>query len=188
MRVAAICLVATGLALPRLTSEHASWLGQSGASTVFVIDNSLSMSARSGGITLLERSKQAVLTWIELLGSARRAALVPLHGEVSPLTTDHQALAEAVRQIESTHLATRLGAALERAVTMLESEEAPVRQIVVVSDFSRRSPPPEITLPERTTCIALHAAAAGGASLAIQEIRAEADVPPVATSEEPAEA
>lgn len=174
-RVAALCLLALGLALPRLRSEHAAWVGTRETSTVIVIDNSLSMRAHAGGVTLLARAAQAARAYLARLGESEKAAVIALcgaEGKTPSLVRDRAAVAAEVERIAPTYFAADLREALALAAKTLEGDTAPATQILVVSDFPEDGAPPAAPPPEGTRIIALKTPAPAGPNLAFRELRA----------------
>ncbi len=175
LRVAALCALALGLALPRLRGDQAGWVGTRETSTVFVIDNSLGMRARVGGLTLLARATQAARAWLAQLGESEKSAVIALcgsEGKTPSLVRDHASVAAEVERVAPTYLSANLGAALTLAAKTLQGDTAPAKQIVVLSDFPDSTTSTLGPLPPDTRVIALAMPLPAGPNLAFRELRA----------------
>lgn len=137
-RVAALALIALGLARPAVTSL-AALLGRGRATAVAVVlDNSASMALKDGGTPRFETARRVVDRVLALHPEGEPVALfltggppAPELGRLRPSTdTVRQALAQAKPSYERADLAARIGAA--RA--LLDRSDAPNREIYVVTD------------------------------------------------------
>jgi len=153
LRVGGICFAAFGLSLPRIRSEGA-FFGERRGSTVFVIDRGFGMHAASGGATLSDKAKEAVSFWIRSLGAAERAGLFSFESGCS-FTTDHTGLLERLRAFEPSFGSYDVAAACNQAWRRLAGETAPLKRLVVVSDFRKKSLPREAGIPEDCQVTAL---------------------------------
>ncbi len=79
LAIRAAALAALALALARPVLRESGALGRGRSSVVIVIDNSLSMDARVGGASALERSRLAALELVQGMDAADRGAVLALH-------------------------------------------------------------------------------------------------------------
>ncbi|MBN1441886.1 MAG: BatA domain-containing protein, partial [Planctomycetes bacterium] len=135
LRTAAIALLALALARPVL---HDAAAGSAGVSRVVVVDNSMSMSIRSGPATALERAKLAAIRIVRDLAPADRGAVLPLHHPSSgafALTESKGRLESILSEITATHRSTPLVERIEDALRLVAGETSPVKQVLVFTDL-----------------------------------------------------
>lgn len=102
-----------------------------------VLDNSLSTSVVVDGQSVLARLKDAARDALAQAGSGDRAWLVTSDGRV--VGGDLAAVRDAVDRTEAYGGAGDVGAAIARAVELVQAAEIPTRQIAVLTDGQRTS-------------------------------------------------
>jgi hypothetical protein len=141
LRALAIAAVPLILAKPfvEAMSDLPAAVG-SAQSAVIVIDDSLSMSARRSGKTLLAEAKQRAHRIVSALGSDAEAAIVlgsrAGGAPVAELTADRARLEHAIDAIGPTHRATDLSGALKRAAQIVASGSRAEHRIYLISDLA----------------------------------------------------
>lgn len=102
--ILALLLILLGLLGPRLGRENVQ-LSTSGVDLVVALDSSRSMDAPDVPPSRLEAARRVALALLAGLGSGDRAALAVFAGRgvlLTPLTSDHAALAEMITAIDTT--------------------------------------------------------------------------------------
>ncbi len=136
----ALAIAAVPLLLAKPFVERPSQLPASSAasqSAVIVLDNSLSMSFRSGSETLLDRAKARASELVHELGPDADAGLVlATGGRTVALTADRKQLAKAIRDVRATFLPTDLLSAVARAEELLQHASHLQRRVYVISDLA----------------------------------------------------
>ena len=143
MRVALIALVALAFARPTFDRPPDEEGAGARRDVVFVLDDSLSMSAGRLARTNLDEAKARVLEAISALRPGDRAGLVLCSGGgrvASGLTTDFGTLGAKVRSTGPTYEKAELAPSLRAALGLLSvADQAPVRRIAVASDLQKTS-------------------------------------------------
>lgn len=144
MRVALIALIALAFARPTFDLPPDAREGAR-RDVVFVLDDSLSMSAGRLARTNLDEAKSRVLDALAALAKGDRAGLVLCSGGgrvASALTTDLGPLSAKVRATGPTYFKAELAPALRAALGLLSAatgDAAPRRLVAVASDLQRTS-------------------------------------------------
>jgi hypothetical protein len=143
MRVALIALVALAFARPTFDLPPDEEGADARRDVVFVLDDSLSMSAGRLARTNLDEAKARVLEAISALRPGDRAGLVLTSGGgrvASGLTTDFGTLGAKVRSTGPTYEKAELAPSLRAALGLLSvADQAPVRRVAVASDLQKTS-------------------------------------------------
>jgi len=140
LRCAAVALIALGFARPRAATRPQAESAR--RDVVFVLDDSFSMSASPGARTLFEEAKSRILARLGSLAPPDRAGLVAVTGGgriVSPLSSDLDAVARAVRGVSQSCAGGELAGAIRAAAGLLASSDAPARIVALASDLQRNS-------------------------------------------------
>lgn len=107
----------------------------SGRVHILLLDTSASMGVEEGGRTRFERARELALERVEAIGSNERGVVITFdHGAraVSPVTADRAVLARALRSLRPGVGRTRIGPAIELAVSIADQQREAVG--VVLSD------------------------------------------------------
>ncbi|HEV3081987.1 MAG TPA: BatA domain-containing protein [Gemmataceae bacterium] len=138
-RVALLVLLALALSRPSSTKGGGSQ-GEA-VDAVFVIDNSLSMDARDGPVTRLQRAKEAATavldhlpphSTVQVFACADRATLL---GPRAPL--DIELARELINGLEISHLATDLWPGVKEAAALLERTGFANKELYLFSDMQK---------------------------------------------------
>ncbi len=143
LRLLVLLLLALVLARPYLSGKDA----QAAATlppqtTVFLVDNSLSMQYRDEETTRLQRAVSLVRNLLRDLRPQDRVAVLPLMTAAEATTAsavlrqDATTVQEELAAISPSHAAVDLSSAFQRAFTLLQQGATARRRIVVVSDFT----------------------------------------------------
>ena len=135
----------TGTALERvLPVEMTPRERQESVALVFVIDTSGSMANYVSSQQKIELAIEAIRAGIRNLEDEDQAAILGFDVEqrdISPLTSDHNALIRAVGRLKPTGGTTAMGAAVEKAGNILKSAEAKLKHIILLSDVKSAGDP-----------------------------------------------
>ncbi len=137
--ILALLLVLLGLLGPRFGRENVQ-LSTSGVDLVVVLDTSRSMDAQDVPPSRLEAARRVALSLLAGLGSGDRAALAVFAGRgvlLTPLTSDHTALAEMVTAIETTLVkpgGSNLPAGIVSSLSAFEPVDERPRAIFLLTD------------------------------------------------------
>ncbi|MBI3467283.1 MAG: VWA domain-containing protein [Planctomycetes bacterium] len=142
VRMALCALFAVALAKPLLQPPGRSLLFGQSRSVVLVIDNSASMGYSEGGVTLLDRARNAARQVLDSLEQGHTASVVlaarraGVPEVVFPeLTPDLGDVRQAIDRLTATHLGTDLSGAVAVARRLLQPSKADSREIYVFSDL-----------------------------------------------------
>ncbi|HZS40212.1 MAG TPA: BatA domain-containing protein [Polyangia bacterium] len=152
LAVRALAIAAVPLILAKPFVEAASDLpgAVSGSqSAVIIIDDSMSMSLKLDGSTLLDRALERARRIVSALGADADCAIVlgsrAGGAPVPELTADRARLARALDAIRPSDRATDLSGALKRSAQILHSASRPERRVYLLSDLAahgfERDPP-----------------------------------------------
>jgi hypothetical protein len=139
VRVALLALLALALARPSSTSGAGSQ--QEAVDAVFVIDTSLSMDARDGPVTRLQRARDAAAavldhlpphSTVHIFTCADRAAFLGPR-----VSTDLDHARELTQGLSITHLATDLLPGINEATNVLERSRSANRELYLFSDMQK---------------------------------------------------
>jgi hypothetical protein len=138
VRIAALALIAFGLAKPAVTSLGVfGGRGQSKA-VVIVLDNSGSMALLDAGRPRFETGKRAAEQVLDALHDGDSVALLPTGGPPAPehgkLYHSHETVRQALAQCQVTGARADLAGKLQVARSLLAESEAPNREIYVITD------------------------------------------------------
>ncbi len=135
----------TGTALERvLPVEMTPRERQESVALVFVIDTSGSMANYVGSQQKIELAKEAIRAGIRNLEDEDQAAILGFdvnQRDISPLTSDHNALGRAVGRLKPTGGTTAMGTAVETAGNILKSAAAKLKHIILLSDVKSAGDP-----------------------------------------------
>lgn len=137
--VLALLLVLLGLLGPRFGRENVQ-LSTGGIDVVVVMDTSRSMDARDVPPSRLDAARRAALRLLAGLGPGDRAALAAFAGRgvlLTPLTSDHAALAEMLGAVETTLVkpgGSNLAGGIVASLSAFEPVDERPRAIVLLSD------------------------------------------------------
>ena len=128
----------TGTALERtLPVEMTPRERQESVALVFVIDTSGSMANYVGAQKKIELAIEAIRAGIRNLADEDQAAILGFDvkkRDISPLTSDHDTLIEAVGRLKPTGGTTAMGEAIKTAAEILKTAEAKRKHIILLSD------------------------------------------------------
>lgn len=152
LRLVALALIVAAFARPFVRGAGAAALAGGARDVVVLLDRSYSMGYRD----TWPRAQAAARQAIEQLEPADRASLVLFAGDaevVARTSVDRSRLLSAIDAAEPTPGATRYGAALKLAGSLLAESTLPRREVVLVSDFQRTGwePSQVLRLPSGTT-------------------------------------
>jgi Ca-activated chloride channel family protein len=137
-RLAAIALLIVGLARPQ-RGEAITRAELEGIDIVLAYDVSSSMTAPFGGTVSRLEAAESVLKRFVSRREGDRVGLVAFKGNsvtLSPLTTDYNALAQAVEDAGRLRLAdgTAIGPAIGASLNVLQGSDAPSRIVIILTD------------------------------------------------------
>jgi hypothetical protein len=167
LRLAALAFIIAAFARPFVPGAGAAGVASGARDVVIVLDRSFSMSYAD----TWNRAQAAARQVIDELRPDDRGSLVLFGGDVQVVTrstNDRSSLAAAVQAAEPGPGATRYGAALKLAGSLLAGSTMPRREVVLVSDFQRAGWEPDQTLrlPSGVTLIPVSVRADDVANLA----------------------
>lgn len=140
-RTALLVLLALALARPSSLAGKGSGEGDA-VDAVLLIDTSLSMGARDGAITRLERARKAALAIIDHLPAHSTVQIVAVADRavnLGPVAASNLDQARAVVQsVELSHLATDFLPGAVAAAEALSRGHSPNREVYLLSDMQRR--------------------------------------------------
>jgi len=138
LRCALLVLLALALARPVMRQSESSFMGQTGVTSVLVLDNSFSMGLEDGEATRFQRAKAACTNILDSLPSGSSVALYLGSDVVRPLIEeplfDLDAVREGVASAPLSDHATALFPSVERAISELEGSSSVRREVYVVTD------------------------------------------------------
>jgi hypothetical protein len=144
LRAAIVVLACLGLAAPYVSSRVRFGDGHP-ANVAIVIDDSLSMSVREAGSTLIERARARALDVINALPEGSEVSVVLAGKPARVLVPNSRDLASARRALEAAELHSvrsgELAGAVELALRQLSRARAGARRLLVLSDFARHNAP-----------------------------------------------
>lgn len=117
---------------------------QESVALVFVIDTSGSMANYVDSLQKIELAIEGVRAGIRNLEAEDQAAILGFdvdQRDISPLTSDHDALIRAVGRIKPTGGTTAMDAAVETAGRMLKTADAKLKHIILLSDVKSAGDP-----------------------------------------------
>lgn len=117
---------------------------QESVALVFVIDTSGSMANYIGPQKKIELAIEAIRAGIQNLEDEDQAAILGFdvnQRDISPLTSDHDALIRAVGRLKPTGGTTAMDAAVETAGKILKTAEAKLKHIILLSDVKSAGDP-----------------------------------------------
>ncbi len=117
---------------------------QESVALVFVIDTSGSMANYIGPQKKIELAIEAIRAGIQNLEDEDQAAILGFdvnQRDISPLTSDHDALIRAVGRLKPTGGTTAMDAAVESAGKILKTAEAKLKHIILLSDVKSAGDP-----------------------------------------------
>jgi len=143
LRVAALVLVAVGLARPTITGFSRLWGAGLRSAVVVVLDNSASMGAVDMERARLETARAAVRQILDQLGETDQVALVVIGGAEAAQPGRLERTQEGIRQrlarCRASYEGADLVAKVDEARKLLASSDAANKQIYVVTDMQARS-------------------------------------------------
>lgn len=139
-RVLVLALLALALARP-LSSVVRGAGGGDAVDAVFVFDTSMSMGARDGAATRLERAKTAALDILKHLPNHSTVQIVTCADRAEPLRTrspsDFALARQLIEELEVTSLATNLAPGVSEAAAILERGQASNKELYLFSDMQK---------------------------------------------------
>jgi hypothetical protein len=178
-RIALFALASAALAAPFVSSTLAFGDGRV-TSIAIVLDDSMSMSRREDGHTLLDAARERARAIVDALPPGSEVALV-LAGDperiLVPRSADLQLAREALDDLPpGTSRGTALGAAVELAARQLAGARHSFRRVLVLSDLADHAGVHEVD-PRHDVSVEFEriGGAPGPANLAIAEARATPD-------------
>ncbi|HOX39899.1 MAG TPA: BatA domain-containing protein [Candidatus Brocadiia bacterium] len=135
------CLIVAGLAFalagPLLKMAPVGLNRSAPASTVIILDDSMSMRTRVGGRTLFDAAKDRCEEIIRGMGARDELALLPISRADAPppLEKDGGMLLSRLERLEPSFLKGNAASALRNAADALASASLASRRVVVISDF-----------------------------------------------------
>jgi hypothetical protein len=152
LRLLALALIVAAFARPFMRGTDAAAMSGGARDVVVVLDRSYSM----GYMDTWTRAQAAARQAIEQLQPSDRASLVLFASEaevVARASADPSQLLSAIDTAEPVAGATRYGAALKLAGSLLAESTLPRREVVLISDFQRAGwePGQALRLPSGTT-------------------------------------
>ncbi len=143
LRVALIALLALAMARPVLKGAG---LGDEDApvTMVFVVDNSLSMSAQVGGVSNFERARDLLSSNLADMKNSDRMAVIPLvTGSITGDVVYNKALPpgdlleRSIAELRQGYATGDPGAAVKKALAILSSADTPNLELYLLSDFQK---------------------------------------------------
>ncbi|HLA83905.1 MAG TPA: BatA and WFA domain-containing protein [Thermoguttaceae bacterium] len=142
IRVAALALVAVGLARPTIVGLSRLW-GGGRAAAVVVLDNSASMASIDPDRPRLEAARDAVRQILDQLGESDQVALLSTNGPTPSEPPRLERTQEQIRQrltaCRASHEPADLPAKIDQARELLAQSDAANKQIWVITDMQARS-------------------------------------------------
>ncbi len=139
-RTALLALLALALARPSSLASKGS--DGDAVDAILVIDTSLSMGAREGPVTRLDRARQAALAVIDHLPPHSTAQVVTVADRASklgpPAASNLEHVREVVRGVELSHLATDLLPGAVEALAAIRRGHSPNKEVYFFTDLQRR--------------------------------------------------
>ncbi|MBN2216443.1 MAG: BatA domain-containing protein [Pirellulales bacterium] len=143
LRVAAIVLLAVGLARPTVTGLASLWGAGSRSAMVVVLDNSASMAAVDDDQSRIEIARAAVAQILDQLDEGDQAAFLltggPAAAEPIRLERSQENIRQRLAQCRASHEGADLMAKISQARELLAQTDAANKQIYVVTDMQARS-------------------------------------------------
>ncbi|MHC4404556.1 MAG: BatA domain-containing protein, partial [Planctomycetota bacterium] len=143
LRVAALVLIAIGLAKPTLTNLSTLFGGGAQAAVAVILDNSASMGTEDQGQMRMETAKNAASQIIQELQDGDRVALYltggPRFPEEGKLDPTHEKVLQVLNQSTVSYERADLATKVHDARKLLAKSDAPNKQIFVISDLQKLS-------------------------------------------------
>ena len=138
LRVLAVVCVALALARPFLAAAVVGAGERRPTSTVFVVDDSLSMRYRHGGVRLFDAAAAGVRDMVQTMRGEDNAAIVLASraADAKALSFNRRELLDQAGRMEPTHLSCRPQAALLAACDLLAGSKLPIKRIVLCHDLT----------------------------------------------------
>jgi hypothetical protein len=140
VRTLLLALLAFALARPSSMARKGTAEGDA-VDAVLLVDASMSMGAREGALTRLERAKQAALVVIDRLPAHSTVQVFAVADRASLLgpvaASNLEQAREAVRSIELSHLATDFLPGAQEAAEALLRGHSPNQEVYLFSDLQR---------------------------------------------------
>jgi len=142
LRACLFAFLAMALAKPFIKSYGAGGAdGKTPTSSVIIVDESYSMQYAEKTNTLFHSAKDAARNIIGNLTKDDKAAVIgcsPANSKVVPeLEYDKEKLTAIIDDLHSGYSTTDITSALDRAIEILIADEAPVKQIFIITDLAR---------------------------------------------------
>jgi len=138
LRVAALVLVAVGLARPAVTSLQVLWGKGAATAVVVILDNSASMAIMDAGQPRFETARKSAEQVLDVLRDGDSVALLLTDGPVSPeqgrLYHKHETVRQALAQAKLSYERADLAGKLQQARSLLTQADTTHREIYVVTD------------------------------------------------------
>jgi hypothetical protein len=138
LRVAALLLIAVGLAKPTATSLKLLWSEGSSTGAVIILDNSASMALVDAGEPRFETARREAGKILDLLGERDPVALLLTGGPAilgqGTLSQEHDRVRQALAQCQVSYERADLAERLRRARALLADADVPNKEIYVLTD------------------------------------------------------
>ncbi len=140
LRMLLLLLLALAVAEP-ITQALGSWVASPRYAAAVLFDNSLSMGARQGAATRLDRARQQAQLLLSGTDKPALAALLPTNAGAAPreLTGRLDTLREQLRNVPLSFGRAPLAAQVATALDLLRNDTSPQKVIYVFSDLQRAS-------------------------------------------------
>lgn len=137
-----LLLLLLALALARPTTRAVSGAGDA-VHAVFLIDNSLSMDAKDGPLTRLERAKAAARSVLDHLPAHSSAQVISFSDRSTLLgprrSSDLERGRSLIDEVQPTGRGTDLAIGMKTAIEAMRNSDAPQRELYIFSDAQTRS-------------------------------------------------
>jgi len=147
VRSALLAVLAVGLAEP--ISRAAGWGGAAERSAVVVLDNSMSMSALSGGVSRLASAKSQAAALLDGVGRPELAAVIVTNGQAAPegLTTRLDLLRAGIGAVSPSPGRAPMRHCLEAALAALAGQTQGRKAVYMFSDLQQANLADLLSLP-----------------------------------------
>lgn len=143
VRIAALVLIALGLARPTLTSLESLWGGGAGAAVAIILDNSASMGVIDQEHVRFETARAAATQILDELEEGDRVALLLTGGPVFPeqgrLDRTHEKVRQMLAACTVSYERADLAVKVQQARKLLDRSKAVNKQIYVLTDMQKLS-------------------------------------------------
>jgi hypothetical protein len=137
LRMSILALLALALARPVLTPKSASAAGNAAASAVFILDDSYSMSASSGGSAVFARALEALDKSLSTFSDGDQIAFMLLSApdNSAAFSSKVSDISGKLKSARPSSIRGNAAAALEAAYALLRKSTAPNKEIFIATDL-----------------------------------------------------